>query len=193
MSFNVLVISEDFTRDEHILKPLVERILEDCGRKPTVEVCRDPNFQGVHAALKLDSLRRKVIPLYPMVHLFVLIVDRDGQAGRKQSTDEIETTLSAELKPKAKRFLAEVALQEAEVFILAGLQLPADWRWADIRADADVKDTFFKQLVALRGTSKHPHEGRKKLMAESIKNWQRIKSRCPEDVVALITRASQEA
>ena len=70
MSFNVLVIPEDFTKDEHILKPLVEHILEECGRKPTVEVCRDPNFQGVHAALKLDSLRRKVIPLYPMVHLF---------------------------------------------------------------------------------------------------------------------------
>jgi hypothetical protein len=192
MSFNVLVIPEDFTKDEHILKPLVERILKECGKKPTVEVCRDPNFQGVHAALKLDSLRQKVIPLYPMVHLFVLIVDRDGQHGRKHSTDAIETTLSAELKPKAKRFLAEVAWQEVEVFILAGLELPANWRWADIRADADVKDTFFKEMVALRSTSKYPHDGRKKLMAESIKNWQRIKSRCPEDVVALITRASQD-
>lgn len=192
MSFNVLVIPEDFTKDEHILKPLVERILKECGRKATVEVCRDPNFQGVHAALKLDSLRREVIPLYPMVHLFVLIVDRDGRPGRKQQTDEIETTLSAELKPKAKRFLAEVAWQEAEVFILAGLTLPPDWKWADIRADADVKDTFFKQLVALRSTSKYPHEGRKKLMAESISNWQRIKSRCPEDVGALITRVSQD-
>lgn len=193
MSFNVLVIPEDFNKDEPILKPLVERILEECGRKPTVEVCRDPNFQGVHAALKLDSLRRQVIERYPMVHLFVLIVDRDGQPGRKHRTDEIEMALSAELKPQAKRFLAEVAWQEAEVFILAGLELPASWRWADIRADADVKETFFKQLVALRGTSNHPHEGRKKLMAESIKNWQRIKSRCPEDVVALITRASQDA
>lgn len=192
MSFNVLVIPEDFTKDEHILKPLVERILEDCGKKPTVEVCRDPNFQGVHAALKLDSLRREVIERYPMVQLFVLIVDRDGQPGRKQTTDAIETTLSAELRPKAKRFLAEIAWQEVEVFILAGLELPANWRWADIRADADVKDTFFKQMVALRSTSKYPHDGRKKLMAESIKNWQRIKSRCPEDVVALITRASQD-
>lgn len=95
------------------------------------------------------------------------------------------------MKPKAKRFLAEVAWQEVEVFIVTGLELPADWRWADIRADADVKGTFFKQLVALRSTSKYPHEGRKKLMAESISNWQRIKSRCPEDVGALITRVSQ--
>lgn len=86
MSFNVLVIPEDFTKDEHILKPLVQRILEDCGKKPTVEVCRDPNFQGVHAALKIESLRREVIARYPMVHLFLLFVDRDGQPGRKQST-----------------------------------------------------------------------------------------------------------
>lgn len=57
MSFNVLVIPEDFTKDEAILKPLVERMLKDCARKPTVTVCTDPNFQGVHAALKLDSLR----------------------------------------------------------------------------------------------------------------------------------------
>lgn len=102
MSFNVLVIPEDFTKDEHILKPLVQRILEDCGKKPTVEVCRDPNFQGVHSALKIESLRREVIERYPMVHLFLLFVDRDGQPGRKQSTDAIETTLSAELKPKGQ-------------------------------------------------------------------------------------------
>lgn len=191
MSFNVLVIPEDFTKDEHILKPLVGRILEECGRKPTVEVCRDPNFQGVHAALKLDSLRREVIERYPMVQLFVMIVDRDGQPGRKQRTDEIEATLSAELQQEAKQFLAEVAWQEVEIFILAGLEIPRDWRWGEIRADADVKNTFFKRLVDLRQTSKYPHEGRKKLMAESISNWQRIKSRCPEDVVALIQRAGE--
>lgn len=52
MSFNVLVIPEDFTKDEHILKPLVERILEECGRKPTVEVCRDPNFQACAPPLR---------------------------------------------------------------------------------------------------------------------------------------------
>jgi hypothetical protein len=189
MSFNVLVIPEDFTKDEHILKPLVDRIMQDCGRKAQVQVCRNPNFQGVQAALNIDALR-EVVALYPMVNLFVLIVDRDGRAGRKQRIDQIENTLSSDLQPPARRFLAEVAWQEVEVFILAGLSLPVDWRWSDIRADANVKDTFFKQLVALRQTSRYPHEGRKK--AESISNWQRIKSRCPEDVVALITRASQE-
>ena len=190
MSFNVLVIPEDFTKDEHVLKPLVKNILEECGRKATVEVCREPNFQGVDSALKLSALR-EVIELYPMIHLFVLVVDRDGKTGRNQRTDEIERTLSDELKPTGKRFLAEVAWQEVEVFILAGLRLPKTWRWNEIRADANVKDTYFKELVVSRGTGKFPHQGRKKLMAESISNWQRIKSRCPEDVLALITRANE--
>ena len=192
MSFNVLVIPEDFTKDEHILKPVVEHILEDCGRKAQVQVCRDPNFQGVQAALSLDGLR-EVIARYPMVHLFVLFVDRDGKPGRKMRTDEIERAFSAELEPQARRFLAEVAWQEVEVFILAGVTLPSDWKWNEIRSDANVKDTFFKKLVALKGTAKYPHEGRKKLMAESIGNWRRIKSRCPEDIVALIKRTQESA
>src|SRR5437660_1512215 len=123
MSFNVLVIPEDFTKDEHILKPLVEHIMEDCGRRAQVEVCRNPNFQGVATALDIEALR-EVVAFYPMVNLFVLFVDRDGRAGRKQRTDQIQDILSAELQSQARKFLAEVAWQEMEVFILAGIALP---------------------------------------------------------------------
>ncbi len=153
-------------------------------------VCREPNFQGVNAALNLDLLRSKVVALYPMVDLFILFVDRDGIEGRKVRTDQIEAALSGELAEKGRAFLAEVAWQEVEIFILAGHELPADWRWQEIRADPDVKNSFFRELVSLRGTGKQPHEGRKKLMADAILNWHRIKSRCPEDVGALITRIS---
>jgi len=190
MSFKVLVIPEDFTKDEHILKPLVERILSDCGRTAKVEVCRDPNFQGVSAALNIELLRSKVVARYPLVDLFLLFVDRDGNEGRKVRADQIESTLSGELAEKGRSFLAEVAWQEVEIFVLAGLVLPPGWKWQEIRADPDVKNTFFRQVVALRGTAKQPYEGRRKLMAEAIGNWQRIKSRCPQDVGALITRIS---
>jgi len=190
MSFKVLVIPEDFTKDEHILKPLVERILAECGRTSQILVCRDPNFQGVSAALNIELLRTKVVARYPMVDLFILFIDRDGNDGRKVRTDHIEITLSGELAGKGRYFLAEVAWQEIEIFILAGHKLPTAWNWQEIRGDPDVKNTFFRQLVALRGTAKQPHDGRKKLMAEAIGNWQRIKSRCPEDVGALIERIS---
>ena len=126
-----------------------------------------------------------------MVDLFILIVDRDGRDGREAPIDRIEKTLSAELLPKQRRFLAELARQEVEVFILAGHDLPPQWSWKEIREDADVKNTFFRELVALRGTAKQPHDGRKRLMADALSNWQRIKSRCPEDVGALLDRIAQ--
>src|SRR5262245_50084247 len=124
MSFRVLVISKDFTKDEHILRPLVQHILGDSGRTAQVMVCREPNFQGVNAALNLDLLRSKVVALYPMVDLFLLFVDRDGVEGRKTRTDQIEGTLSGELAEKRKALLAEVAWQEVEIFVLAGHDLP---------------------------------------------------------------------
>lgn len=174
MSLKVLVVPEDFTKDEHILKPLVERILEDCGWKSRVQVCRDPNFQGVDAALKLKIWRASVVERYPMVDLFLLLVDRGGKDGREDTVGRIEQTLSSELQPRGRRFLAELARQEVEVFILAGHELPSDWSWRDIRADADVKNTYFSKFVALRGTAKHRPNGRKKLMAEALTNGQRI-------------------
>ena len=94
MSYKVLVIPEDFTKDEHVLKPVIERILADAGRaNPSIQVCRDPNFGGISEALKIERLRTDVIARYPMVDLFVLLVDRDGKAGREVTLANIETEL----------------------------------------------------------------------------------------------------
>jgi hypothetical protein len=189
MSFKVLVIPEDFTKDEHILKPLVEHILSDAGKTNAhVVVCRDPNLGGIGEALKIDRLRTGVLARYPMVDLFLLFVDRDGQAGREERTARIESALASEIAHPGACFLTELARQEVEVFILAGHDLPSDWQWQAIRADPDVKNTYFQSFVTAKGTSKLPHEGRKKLMAEAIKNWNRIMSRCPEDVGRLLNR-----
>jgi hypothetical protein len=189
MSYKVLVIPEDFTKDEHVLKPVVERILADVGKaNATVLVCRKPNFGGIREALKEDRLRKEVLAQYPMVDLFVLLLDRDGLAGRETTVTQLEATLTKELEPRGGRFVAELAWQEVEVFVLAGHDLPGDWRWQEIRADPDVKNTFFQRLVRKRGTEKLPHDGRKKLMAEAIQNWARIKNRCPEDIGRLLEK-----
>jgi hypothetical protein len=189
MSYNVLVIPEDFTKDEHVLKPVVEKILEDAGKSnANIFVCRNPNFGGIGEALKKERLRKDVIARYPMMDLFVLLVDRDGEAGRGRIVSNIETELTAELTARNGRFVAELAWQEVEVFVLAGHDLPGSSSWQEIRADADVKNTFFQALVKDKGVENHPHDGRKKLMAEGIKNWARIKSRCPEDIGSLLTK-----
>lgn len=189
MSFKVLVIPEDFTKDEHVLKPVVEKILAEVGKpKASVEVCRNPNFGGIGEALKLDRLRKDVIDRYPMVDLFVLLVDRDGDAGRENSVANLETQLTAELAHREGKFLAALAWQEVEVLVLAGHELPGDWTWSQIRADADVKNHAFQDLVTAKNTRQLPHEGRKKLMAEGIKNWNRMTSRCPEDIGRLMQK-----
>lgn len=189
MSLKVLVIPEDFTKDEHILKPLVERTLTEVGKpNATVLVCRDPNLGGIGEALKLERLRKDVLARYPMVDLFILLVDRDGQAGREITAARIEAEVAAEVEERGGRFIAELARQEVEVFVLAGHDLPDEWSWQIVRQDPDVKNTFFRELVRLKGTARLPHDGRKKLMAEAIKNWSRIKSRCPEDIGRLIEK-----
>jgi hypothetical protein len=189
MSYNVLVIPEDFTKDEHILKPLAERILHELGKpNANVRVCRDPNFGGVREALKIARLRDDVIALYPMVDLFILVLDRDGDVGRETAAGQIETTLQGEMAGTPRRFVASLAWQEVEVFILAGHDLLPDWNWREIRADPDVKDTYFRQLAAAKNTFGLPRQGRKKLMGEAIQNWTRMKSRCPEDIGSLLTK-----
>ncbi|HXR06734.1 MAG TPA: hypothetical protein VN765_05355, partial [Candidatus Acidoferrum sp.] len=62
-----------------------------------------------------------------------------------------------------------------------------------IRADPDVKNTYFQQLAAAKNATSLPHCGRKKLMAEAIQNWIRIKSRCPEDIGSLLAKLAAAA
>ncbi len=188
MSFNVLVIAEDFTKDEAILLPLIRRVMEEKGRpNANVQVCRNPNPGGIDACLNSDWLVTNLVPLYPMVNLFLLFVDRDGNAGRAARIAEVEQRVQASLQHQSV-FLGEHAWQEVEVFILAGLDLPSDWSWQDIRADPDVKNTRFMEYAKRAGTLHLPHAGRKKLMVEAISRWQRIKDRCPEDIGRLLER-----
>lgn len=189
MSTKVLVIPEDFTKDEHILKPLIEKLLEEAGiQRATVTVCRDPNFQGVAAAMDKSRLRAEVIERYPMVDIFILLIDRDGLAGREVATQNIESTFTQELAPNNKLFFAELARQEIEIFVLAGHDLDEGTHWQDIREDANVKNTFFQALVRRENTQKLPHQGRKKLMVAAIKNFRSILSRCDDDLGQLLAR-----
>jgi hypothetical protein len=182
MSFNVLVIPEDFTKDEHILKPLVERICSKANINATVTVCRDPNFRGRTSATNEQRLRDEVVARYPMVDLFILMVDRDGDLSRDIAMENLQSRFDAELTERRKHFFASLAWQEVEVFVLAGHTLNDGWRWTEIRSDPDVKNTYFMELVIREGTGQLPHQGRKKLMAIALREFRRILSLCPEDL-----------
>jgi hypothetical protein len=188
---NVLIIPEDFRKDQYILKPIVGAMLGKIGRgQANVRVCQDPLLGGVTEAMKWERIKEILERYKWMVQVFLLIVDRDGQPGRRSQLDRLETK-AAEALPPDRVFLAENAWQEVEVWLLAGHDLPADWKWQEVRQEPNPKERYFEPVARGRGVADGPGGGRKTLAREAAGNYARIRSRCPEDVVVLEKRLSQ--
>ena len=186
---NVLVIPEDFRNDQHILKPLFSRLFRAIGqRRAKVEVCRDPLLRGVNEALKHRRIA-EVVRQYPMTHIFILCVDRDGKEGRRERLDRIEAAFGSD----DRAFLAENAWEEIETWVLAGLDLPGEWRWADVRAEVHVKETYFEPLARERGFADRPGGGREELGDKAARRIPAIRRKCPEDFDALARRVEAAA
>ncbi|MYE00612.1 MAG: hypothetical protein F4Y03_04940 [Alphaproteobacteria bacterium] len=181
---NVLVIPEDFRNDQYLLKPLIERLFASIGkRRVRVRVCQDPLLGGIDAALNSRRIREVVEQYKGMMAVFVLCVDRDGESGRRARLDDIESEFGAD-----RVFLAENAWEEIETWALAGLDLPRDWAWTDIRAAVDVKERYFEPLARQRGVADGPGRGRKALGEEAARRIDAIRQKCPEDFDALAKR-----
>ena len=181
---NVLVIPEDFRKDQYILKPLLSRLFRTIGASSVrVRVCQDPLLGGIGEALKLERLREIVQQYEAMTDIFVLCVDRDGVTGRRYRLNEIETEFG-DIRP----FFAENAWEEVEIWVLAGLKLPRSWRWADVRAEVHVKERYFEPLVSQRGLSDAPGGGRRSLGEQASHRLGAIRQKCPEDFDALAMR-----
>lgn len=180
----VLVIPEDFRKDQYILKPIIERLLRSIGKPNSkILVCRDPLLSGVVEALKSDRISEIVERYRGMTDIFILCVDRDGKEGRRRRLDEIESEFGTQ-----QTFLAENAWEEIETWILAGVDLPADWNWQTVRAEIQVKETFFKHLVSQRNLSDTPGGGRQTLGVEAARRIDAIRQKCPEDFDSLARR-----
>ncbi len=185
---NVLVIPEDFRKDQYILKPLFTRLfLRLHVPAPQVEVCQDPLLGGIGEALKAESLMEIVERRRGMIDIFVLCVDRDGEVGRRQRLDNIEAEIQARFGDRV-RFFAENAWEELETWVLAGLNLPGNWRWADVRGEIHVKEQYFEPLAAQRGLTNSQGGGRKALAEEASRRILAIRRKCPEDFNALAER-----
>ena len=181
----VLVIPEDFRKDQYMLKPVVEAMLQHLGYRARVRVCQDPLLGGVSQALRWHNIQN-ILRRYPMVDLFLLCVDRDGETSRREKLNYLERQAAEELAcgGKARWFLAENAWQEIEVWVLAGMQdLPNDWSWQDIRAEVHPKETFFTPYVLKREKQDSPGGGRKSLGLMAGKNYKRIRDLCDEVAV----------
>ena len=186
---NVMIIPEDFQNDQYILKPLFSRLFRNIGI-PSVEVliCYNPRLRGVAEALNSDRLAQIVQRYGGMMDAFILCVDRDGVTGRRDRLDQIEQEFG-----NALIFLAENAREEIETWVLAGLDLPSDWRWTDVRAEVDVKERYFEPLVARRGLADSLGHGRKALGEEASRRIVAIRQKCPEDFDYLARRLESAA
>lgn len=184
----MLVIPEDFRKDEPLLKPILEKMLEACGRNAKVRICKDPLLGGVREALKWTRIREILDRYRGMVDCFLLIVDRDGQSGRKESLAAIEKE-AVQFLGADDRFFAENAWQEIEVWALAGLpDLPASWAWKSVREEANAKEVYFEPYVRQKGLTAEPFGGRLRLGLEAARNYPRIRKLCEEDLGALESR-----
>ncbi len=178
---NVLVIPEDFRKDQYMLKPLIQAMLNAVGQNyANVRVCQDPLLGGISEALKEERLQ-EIIERYDWkVDLFILCVDRDGIASRK---DVVLPRLEEFARQKIRgdhAFFAENAWQELEVWVVAGHNFLSGWQWREIRAEIDPKERFFAPLVVSRGLQDTPGEGRKILAEEAAGRYSRIRQLCPE-------------
>ena len=184
---NVLVIPEDFRKDQYLLKPLFERLMGALGKPSArVAVCQDPLLGGVREALKSDRLAEVVRQYDGMTDLFVLCVDRDGDTGRRRRLDQLEDEFGVD-----RVFVAQNAWEEIETWTLAGLELPAEWSWSEVRAEVDVKERYFDVLADERGLSDAPGRGRKPLGEEAARRVPAIRQKCADfnDLARRIERA----
>ena len=181
---NVLVIPEDSRKDKYILKPLMERLfLSVQRRRAKVRVCEDPVLGGIGEAMKTERIADIVGRYQGMVQVFILCVDRDGVVGRRQGLDRIEATFE-----NGRTFIAENAWEELETWVLAGLELPGAWRWADVRAEIRVKERYFEVLAREWGVADGPGGGRKALGEEAARQIPAIRQKCREDFDNLARR-----
>lgn len=175
---NVLIIPEDFRKDQYVLKPIIERMMNAVGkRRATIRVCQDPLLGGIDQALRWERISEILDRYRGMVDLFLLIVDRDGDCHRRSALDNLETEAD---RIRGGRLLAENAWQEVEVWVLAGHDLPADWNWRDVREDPNPKERYFEPFAELGGVLNSPGGGRKRLAQEAARRYPRIRMLCPE-------------
>ena len=184
---NVLIIPEDFRKDQYILKPLFTRLFRSLGVPVIqVEVCQNPLLGGVGEALKTENLTRILQRRPGMYDLYILCVDRDGEVGRRQRLDTIEANFGS-------NFLAVNAWEELETWVLAGLDLPREWRWSAVRAEIHVKERYFEPLVDQRGLAGSKGGGRKALAEVASRRVRAIRRKCPEDFNAMALRLESAA
>lgn len=168
----VLIIPEDPTLDQYILKPIVENIFRDVERSAHVHVLSEPHLRGVDQALDKDVVAG-IVADNPMVDLFLIVVDRDCVESRNDRAQARQQEHSDSL-----RFA--LAVEEVEVWMLALHRDDLGARWREVRAHCDPKEEYAVPFLERQGWSAEVGRGRKKAMRNLGGKWRGLLGVCSE-------------
>jgi hypothetical protein len=166
----VLVIPEDRTLDQYILKPIIVDLFADLGVPAVVEVLPRPHLQGIEQVLvKVDE----IIDTNRMVDLFLLIVDRDCRDGRATQVGLLEAR-------HPDKLIACLAIEEVEVWMLALHRQDLGVSWREVRAECHPKERFAEPFLVERGWNMSLGRGRERAMRALSAQWRGLMSVCEE-------------
>ncbi|OYQ36403.1 hypothetical protein CHU95_03990 [Niveispirillum lacus] len=186
---NLLIIPEDHTNDQYILKPLFQALLkQNAKRQGTVEIY--PVRGGRTIAMRIETIRQAVREYSWGIDHFILCMDRDGDLNRAAKIDHLCRQVGEEFGDRVS-FLGGLAHEELETWLLAGLpkeMLPDGVTWQDIRTEISVKERHFAPVAALAKAADGPGGGRQRLGIEAARSIQAIRQKCREDFDELARR-----
>jgi hypothetical protein len=177
----VTVIPEG-PRDKELLKPIVAAMMSQAGKpRAKVWICDNPPPMGFAESTRWDRLRTILDRWVGRTDLFLLVVDRDGEknSGRHDMLLALEEQAAGVL-PEGKALLGELAIEEVEVWVLAGHNLPSEWRWRDVRAEPHPKEAYFARFIGEHLGMSDDAAGRAVLAEEAAQSFERICRLCPE-------------
>ncbi len=179
----VLIIPEDPTLDQYVLKPIVQRIFDDLGQRARVDVLTDPHLSGISQALHPTTVD-EVLEDNPMIDLFLLMVDRDCDRFRNT-----KKALARQAEHPGK-LIAVLAWQEVEVWALALHRSDLGAGWSAVRDECDPKERYFDPFIVQQGWLETVGKGRKRAMRHLGRSWSGLLQVCPEiaDLKASIRR-----
>ena len=171
MSFRVLVVPEDPTHNGYILKPLVERVLSECGKpNARVHVLTNPKLDGYDDAVK--AIKGELRDRYGFYDLWVFVPDADRAAGLK--------ALEADTAMAGIRLICCAAQPELECWLLAGFRSKLTQPWTAVRAHPTLKEDIFAPFLKRFGDPSAAGGGREKLMRQVLQNFRGLTEVCPE-------------
>jgi hypothetical protein len=174
LSFDVLIVPEDFTYNGYILGPLVKRMLSECGRpNAVVSPPKGSQPKGYEHAKAL--LRTRYFDLYRHMNLLLFLPDADG----KDRNAELRS-LEEEADRQGVRLLCCAAKEAVEVWLLAGHRERLRQPWQAIRSDTSVKENVFQPFLQEYGDPKAPGGGRDVLMSQALNGYGALLQLCPE-------------